>query len=162
MQIKEMLYVSADAFFDQLAKEVAYDVTVSTNRKMRPKQVVKGLTYTKRLKSKMGSKGDVKVTIMDFQRPTIYRAKFEGPTGTNYLTYEVELMDDEEKIGVTYTEDFQGKSQTKKWNYTFMMLFYNRRSKKKAKHLLRSMETYIQKEVQGKQVNEEMMIKEEQ
>ena len=155
MQIKEMLYVSADAFFDQLIKEIAYDVSASTQRKIKPKQVVKGLSYTKRLKSKIGGKGDVKVTIVDFERPYIYRAKFEGPTGVNYLSYEIELMDEKDQIGVTYTEDFQGQTSMKKWNYRLMMLFYNRRSKKKAKRLLRSIEAYIQQEEKNKELGQE-------
>lgn len=141
MEISEKLYVSADAFFDQLAQSVAYDISNTTGKKVRAKQISKGYSYSKKLKNKMGRKGDVKVTITDFEAPRIYAVEFESVQGTNFMSYQIEDLGD--CIGVTYSEDFTGKTSAKNLNYKLMSFFYNRGSKKKARRLLRAMEKFI-------------------
>lgn len=150
MEINEKLYVDADEFFNKMAESIAYDISESTGKKVRTKQITKGYSYTKKLKNKMGRKGEVKVTITDFESPRIYAAKFDSINGINYLSYEIEKFDD--AIGVTYREDFEGASISKKLNYKIMTFFYNRGSKKKARRLLRAMEQYI---IQSRETSEE-------
>lgn len=144
MEVNEKLYVRADEFFAKMAESIAYDISESTGKKVRAKNINKGYTYTKKLKNKMGRKGDVKVTITDFEAPRIYAAKFDSVNGVNYLSYEIEDLGD--SIGVTYSESFQGASMMKNLNYKLMSFFYNRGSKKKARRLLRAMEQYILQE----------------
>lgn len=141
MEVNEKLYVKADEFFAQMKESIAYDISNSTGKKVRAKQISKGYTYTKKLKNKMGRKGEVKVTITDFEEPRIYAAKFESIQGTNFLSYEIEDLGD--SIGVTYKEDFKGASTLKNVNYKVMSFFYKRGSKKKAERLLRAMEKFI-------------------
>lgn len=141
MEVNEKLYVKADDLFNQMAESIAYDISNSTGKKVRAKNIKKGYSYTKRMKNKLGKKGDVKVTITDFEAPKKYAAKFESANGTNYLSYEIEDLGD--SIGVTYREDFEGATRMKTWNNKFMSFFYNRGSKKKARRLLRAMEQYI-------------------
>lgn len=141
MEINEKLYVKAEDFFEQLADSIAYDITNSTGKKVRPKAITKGYSYTKKMKNKMGKNGEVKVTITDFEAPKIYAAKFESVQGINYLSYAIESFPD--SIGVTYSEGFEGKTTSKSLNYKLMSFFYNRKSKKKASKLLRAMEHYI-------------------
>lgn len=155
MQVQEMLYVSAEAFYDQLISEIVYDVNQSTGRKCKANKLQKGFSYTKKMKSKMGGKGDVKVTITALERPKIYAAKFESKTGTNFLTYEIEKLEDEKAIGVTYREEFEGVSKTKKWNYNMVMFFYNHKSTKKAKRLLRNIENYLKQKEQPQAIDEQ-------
>lgn len=144
MEVNEKLYVKADEFFAKMAESIAYDISESTGKKVRAKNITKGYTYTKKLKNKMGRKGDVKVTITDYEAPRIYAAKFDSSNGINYLSYEVEDLGD--CIGVTYSESFEGATKMKSLNYKFMSFFYNRGSKKKARRLLRAMEQYINNE----------------
>lgn len=148
MQINECLHVGADAFFDQITKEVIYDIHTSTNKTVREKQIKKGYSYMKKMKNKIGRSGEVKVTITDFERPHIYAAKFESATGTNFMSYEIEQLDDPATIGVTYTEDFEGMNTSKSLNHKVTMFFYRRKSEKNAKKRLRKMEAYLKQQVQ--------------
>lgn len=152
MEVNEKLYVRADEFFAKMADSVAYDISESTGKKVRAKNINKGYTYTKKLKNKLGRKGDVKVTITDFEAPRIYAAKFESTNGINYLSYEIEDLGD--SIGVTYSESFEGATKMKSLNYKFMSFFYNRGSKKKARRLLRAMEQYINNEKEDAKAQE--------
>lgn len=145
IKVQEKLYVNADDFFEKIAESVAYDITASTGKKVRPKQISKGYSYTKKMQNKMKRAGSVKVTITDFEAPVIYKATFDSTQGINTISYEIEQLD-EDHIGVTYTEDFQGASGAKSLNFKFMSFFYNRGAKKKATKLLRNMEAFIQNE----------------
>lgn len=145
MQVQEKLYVSADEFFQKLGDSVAYDITNSTGKKIRAKQITKGYSYTKTLKGKVSRKGSVKVTIAEFEAPVKYVAEFQSSQGVNYVSYVIEQLDDEH-IGVTYSEDFKGASAMKSANFKVMSFFYNRGAKKKATRLLRSIEAYIVEE----------------
>ena len=149
IKVEEKLYVNADVFFDKIAESIAYDITASTGKNVRPKQIHKGFSYTKDMKNKMKRAGRVKVTITDFEAPRIYKAKFESSQGINTISYEIEQLD-EDHIGVTYMEDFSGASGAKSVNFKIMSFFYNRGAKKKAVKLLRNMESYIQNEAKEK------------
>lgn len=150
MEISEKLYIKAEEFFDQIAESIAYDISNATGKKVRGKNITKGTSYTKKLKNKMGRKGEVKVTISEFERPRIYAARFESINGVNTLSYEIEDLGD--SIGVTYKEGFEGATKTKSLNNKFMTFFYKRGSAKKARKLMRAMEQYI---IQSKQAQEE-------
>lgn len=141
MEVNEKLYVKAEDLFDQMAGSVAYDISNSTGKKVRAKNIKKGYTYTKRLKNKLGRKGEVKVTITEFEAPKKYAAEFESVNGINTLSYEITDLGD--SIGVTYKEDFVGATKLKSLNNKMMTFFYNRGSKKKARRLLRAMEQYV-------------------
>ncbi|WP_416327333.1 DUF3284 domain-containing protein [[Eubacterium] hominis] len=150
MEVCEKLYVTAEEFWGTLETSLAYDITQATGKNVRPKQIKKGYSYTKTLKNKTGRKGSVKVTITDFDAPVKYTAKFESKNGVNYISYEIEQLD-EEHIGVTYSEGFEGASGAKSVNFKLMSFFYNRGAKKKATRLLRAIEKNItdqKKEIQ--------------
>lgn len=142
VEVNEKLYVSAEAFFTQLAESIAYDVYEATGKKIRPKQLHKGYSYHKKLKNKVGRKGDVKVVITEFSIPTAYCAEFHSYGGVNKLGYHIEKIDTD-YIGVTYTEDFIGNTKMANMNFRIMNAIYKKRAKKKAIRMLRAMETYI-------------------
>lgn len=150
IKVEEKLYVSAEDFFDKIGESIAYDITSSTGKKVRPKQISKGYSYTKNLKNKVKREGSVKVTITEYEPCTRYAAKFDSSQGVNTISYEIEKLDDAH-IGVTYTEDFIGASGAKSINFKIMSMFYNRSAKKKAVKLLRNMESFIQNEKKEKE-----------
>ena len=39
IKVEEKLYVNADVFFDKIAESIAYDITASTGKNIRPKQI---------------------------------------------------------------------------------------------------------------------------
>lgn len=159
MEVNEKLYVKAEDLFNQMAESIAYDISNSTGKKVRAKNIKKGYTYTKHMKNKLGKKGEVKVTITEFEAPKIYAAKFESINGTNYLSYEIEDLGD--SIGVTYREDFEGATSLKTWNNKLMSFFYNRGSKKKARRLLRAMEQYVKQQLEAQANQTEEKTEEE-
>lgn len=152
VEVNEKLYITAEDFFTQLTESIAYDITESTGKKVLAKQVHKGYSYHKQMKNKVGRKGDVKVVIKEFSYPTCYVAEFHSVQGVNIIKYEIEQMEDG-CIGVTYIEDFQGKSKAANWNFRFMSFLYNKRAKKRAVRMLRAMEEYIKEN--GNQVGTE-------
>lgn len=142
MEINEKLYISAEEFFDAIAESVAYDISESTGKKVRPKQIKKGFTYSKKLKTKIGKKGTTKITITQFEAPICYSAEFISSQGTNEMSYHIEPLEDG-SIGVHYEENFKGSSKLKELNFKLVSIFYNRSAKKRAKRLLRSIEQFV-------------------
>lgn len=145
VQVQELLYVEAADFFKHIAESVAYDISEATGKNVRVKQIHPGFTYKKTMKNKVGRKGDVEVDITEWNPPRIYKAEFKSYGGVNTLSYEIEELEDG-RIGVTYTEDFQGKNRTSNWNFKLMNLFYKGKAKKRAVRLLRAVEKYAQEE----------------
>lgn len=145
VEVQEKLYVSAEDFFNCVAESVAYDISDITGKKTRVKQLHKGLTYTKVMKNKVKRKGNVSITLTEWNPPYVYEAVFESVTGKNYLSYRVEDLEDG-YIGVTYKENFEGASSSKDLNFKFVNLFYKRKAKRRAVTMLRAIEKYVQEE----------------
>lgn len=144
VEVNELLHVSAEDFFAQIAKSVAYDAQESTGKKVRPSHLRKGFSYTKKMKNKTGKKGEVLVTITEYKVPVCYKAKFESFSGINTISYEIEALED--GIGVSYKEDFSSDSKATNLNGKLVGALYKNRAKKKAVKLLRSIENYIQEQ----------------
>lgn len=143
VEVNEKLYVTAEDFFTQLAESIAYDVSESTGKKIRPKQLHKGYSYHKTMKNKVGRKGSVKVVITEFDYPLSYSAEFHSVNGVNKMGYHIEKLEDG-FIGVSYMEDFEGKTKSQDLNFRFMNVFYKKRAQKRARKMLRAIEAYIQ------------------
>lgn len=157
VEVQEKLYVSAQDFFNCVAESVAYDISDITGKNTRIKQIHKGFTYTKTMKNKVKQKGDVKVTITEWNPPYEYNAVFASTGGENTLSYRIEDLEDG-YIGVTYKEDFMGASKAKEMNFKLVNVFYKKKAKKRAINLLRAIEKYVQEQKENKessQVEEE-------
>lgn len=152
VEVNERLYVSAEDFFTQIAESIAYDIKESTGKNIRTSQLHKGYSYTKTLKNKVGRQGNVKVTIAEFEYPKSYVAQFKSSTGVNMISYQIEVLD-EDSIGVSYKESFEGDTKTHDANFKLVSFFYNRKAKKRAKNMLRSLEKYIK--ANGNQIGTE-------
>lgn len=131
--------VSAEKFFEQIEKSISYDIEKSTGKKIIP---YRGFKYKKIMQNKLGRKGDVEILIKDFKSPTIYIAEFKSINGINEISYDVKELG-EDCIEVTYTESFNGNTKMLNVNFNFMNFFYKRRAKKRARKMLKSMESYI-------------------
>lgn len=152
--VQEKLYVSAEDFFNCVAESVAYDIADITGKRTRVSQIHKGFTYTKVMKNKVKRKGDVKVTITEWNPPKEYSAIFDSVTGQNTLSYKVEDLEDG-YIGVTYKEDFMGSTKGKDLNFKLVNLFYKKKATKRAVKLLRAIEKYVQEEKGRKEIEKE-------
>lgn len=154
VEVNEKLYVSAEDFFNSIAESVAYDISESTGKKIRPKQIKKSYQYTKVMKNKVKRKGNVAVTITEWNPPFAYSADFKSFTGTNKLSYHIENLEGD-YIGVTYMEDFVGASKTKDLNFKLVSVFYKKKAQKRAIRLLRAIEKYVQEENGKKGIEKE-------
>lgn len=128
--VKETLGVSADSFIQQILTSAIYDIKQAADKNLTEQQLHKGYQYTKKMRSKLGSSGDVKVKITELDAPRVYAAEFTCATGKNMISYVIESLE-QEKITVTYTEDFSGKSASHNLNYKVVGALYKRRAKKK-------------------------------
>lgn len=143
--VKETLGVSAEAFFQQILKSAAYDVELATNKKVTEQQLYKGYQYTKKMKAKMGNTGDVKVKITELDASRCYSAEFTSASGKNMISYSIEPLG-KEKIAVTYTEDFAGKSKSQNLNYKVIGALYKRGARKKTARKLHDIESYLKQQ----------------
>lgn len=142
IEVKERLKVNQNKFFNKISESVCYDIEKSTGKKISPGSLFKGYKYKKIMKNKMGRKGDVEIIITDFKYPVSYGAKFKSINGINKINYKIDKID-EDVIDVTYSEDFLGNSSSINANFKFVSFFYNRKAKKRAKKMLRAMESYL-------------------
>lgn len=98
MNLDIKLNVTAEELYDVLLESVAYEITQVTNKRMKPKQLKKGFSYSKQFKKNR----TIKVTILDLDYAQKYQIKCEGVNGTHYICYELEPLED--GVGVSYSE----------------------------------------------------------
>lgn len=143
MEINQKLQVSAPDFFEALAGSVAYDISQAVGKKVNPDQIYSGYRYTKKMKNKVKQEGDVQVKIKQFTAPVCYEAAFKSAQGTNFISYQIEDLQDG-TIRVRYSEGFEGESSVKSLNYKITSALYSHIAKKRMTKMLKSMEQYIQ------------------
>ncbi len=143
IEVKEKLYVDIQDFFHKIEESVIYDIEQSTGKKMIAKDIKKGFRYTKKMKNKLGRKGDVDIVISKFVSPISYAAEFKSAQGINKIEYLIEEVESK-CIDVTYREDFLGYTSSANWNFKLINFFYKRRATKRARRMLKAIEHYIQ------------------
>lgn len=145
VEVKEKLYIDAKRFFKSITESVAYDIRESTGKNMRSNQIHKGFSYKKVMRNKLKRKGDVRITILEYDPPHVYRAEFVSAMGVNTVSYEVEELEDG-RIGVIYKEAYHSDVKANNLNFKLVSFLYKRKAEKKAIRLLRAIETYAQEE----------------
>ncbi|MEG0314416.1 MAG: DUF3284 domain-containing protein [Erysipelotrichaceae bacterium] len=160
-EIKRKLDVKAEDFFEKLSDSLVFDITAATGKNVRVNQISEGYKYTKKLKTKTGKSGNVKVTITKFEAPKVYASTFTSAQGDNFISYEINKLSDEQ-IEVVYTEDYKGTSNAKDLNAKVMQFLYKRGNKKRINKLLTKMEAFILNEYEEKEMlAEEQNIKDQ-
>lgn len=142
IEITEKLKVTAQEFFSQVIVSVLYDIKSATGKELSEAQLRKGYTYTKKMKNKVGRRGDVTVKITELQAPLRYSAEFKSYAGINKISYQMEEQEDGH-IQVRYTEGYDGETKSQNLNYKLISVFYKRRAKKRTRQMLHAMEAYI-------------------
>ena len=80
--------------------------------------------------------------ICDFKVPNSYSAKFKSVNGINKISYKIHKVNENE-IDVTYKEEFEGNSKSVDMNFKFVGFFYKRSAKKRARKMLKSLESFL-------------------
>ncbi len=145
MKLDMHLKVDAQSFFDCLVDSIVYDINSESNKTVEAKDLKKGFTYKKKMKTKTKAIADVKVKFTQFQPPYHYSAEFKSNDGTTKVSYDIEDSDNG-GIDLHYSEDFESKSHFNSWNYKLVTFIYTHKAKKKMKQTFRRMESFILKE----------------
>ncbi|MDN6195546.1 MAG: DUF3284 domain-containing protein [Atopostipes suicloacalis] len=142
MEIEQELTVSSEEFFDFLYRSIKMDIKESTGKNLEVEEITEGMTYSKKIDTKIGRKGGATVTLSTIQPYEKYQASFASSQGENITSYEIEELADNEII-VIYREDFIGSSWLKNMNFKLMNLFYKKSAQKQARDRLKQIEKYI-------------------
>ena len=142
MEVNLLLNVTSEEFFDFLYESIINDIKESTNKTVTRKDIKGGYRYKKEMKNKMGRQGTATILIREFVPNKTYVAVFESNQGENIISYNVEELE-ENKIGVTYNEEYIASDKLKSWNFSLVNFFYKRKANKNAKNTLRRIESYI-------------------
>lgn len=153
MEVNRVLDVTMeemDAFISQM---VVKDIEEATSKTVDEKDIRPGYSYTKKLTGRNGVDGRVKTTIRELSSGK-YHVTFKSKQGINHLCYSYEPVDDE-KIDLTYSEDYDADSKSKKVNYSIMTFLYNHSSKKRINKVLSNIEYWIHEERNKKEIVED-------
>lgn len=151
MEVNLDLDVNKEEFFEFIYESIIKDIEESTGKKLSKEDIIQGYKYDKNLKNKLGRAGNVEVTILEFVPYKKYVAEFKSNQGKNIISYEINNLNNE-KINVTYFEDYIAPDKLKDWNFKLMNFFYKKKSMKRAESILKNIERYI------KNKKEEMYI----
>lgn len=142
MEVSVDLNVSKEDFFDFLYESVINDIKESTGKIISRDKVAKGYTYEKNVKNNKGKLINIKITIMDFTPCESYIARVRTEQGENRMSYLIDELG-EEKINVTYKEEYLAPSIFKEMKFKVLNFFHKKTLKEEAESNLIDIETYI-------------------
>jgi len=141
MKVVKEFPVSNQVFMKHIKESIQYDLDNNSATKMK---AIEGVEYLKEMSNRIGSKGKVRVKISTLNN-NHYEAEFFGNEGVTKISYEIEPTD-EERILVTYREEFMEKTKIKKMNYKLMYWLYKRKNMKRIHTFLDAIEQHLLKE----------------
>lgn len=103
MIVKKKLNVSADAYFDLLARYLLRDLRKSLGKKVKATEIKPGYTFQKKYKLVDESVFTSKQTIEEYDYGRAYRLTFTIPQGTQVVAHTIKTLD-ENKIEVTFED----------------------------------------------------------
>lgn len=142
MEITRTLDVSMEEMNAFIKDMVLQDIHTATGKKVKESEIGTGYKYRKKLRGRSGKEGNV-TTRIDELTSGCYRASFESAQGKNYLSYEYS-KDDDGKVKLCYTENFDAQSKSKELNFQLMSFLYKRSNKKRINLMLTHIESLIQ------------------
>lgn len=151
MEIKEIVYVSPEEFFNTLAVSVQYEINEYGKKKVDIKNIKPGIKYIRELKDKKGKvTGSTNVEIMKWEAPRLYEVEFRTTQGTTTLGYELTEID-KETTEVRYYESFTSPSFFNRLNYNVVGFFFTGKGKNRIKAVIRGIEQFVldEKEKEG-------------
>ena len=141
MEVNRVLDVTMSEMDAFVSKSVLQDIEEATSKTVDVKNIRPGYSYSKKLTGRNGVDGRVKATIRELTSGK-YHITFKSNQGVNHLSYMYEPTDDG-KISLTYMEDYEAPSTSKKLNYGLMSFLYNHSSKKRINKILSNIERWI-------------------
>ena len=142
MQIQHQFPCSAVQFFNFMARRIAQDVQIETDKKLTIAQIHKGLKYDKKIvvSDKKQRIGKAELTIFD--KPAHVQLRVDMFDGTQIIDTQCQPLD-EHGCKVVYSEDFRPANMEKKlavWSLSWMG---RRKNEKKLQRLMEQWEKEI-------------------
>ena len=153
MEVNRVLDVTMEEMDTFISQMVVKDIEDATSKTVNEKDIHPGYSYTKKLTGRNGVDGRVKTTIRELSSGK-YHVTFKSKQGVNHLSYMYEPADDE-KINLTYSEEYDADSKSKKINYSIMTFLYDRSNKKRINKVLSNIEYWIHEERNKKDIEED-------
>ncbi len=142
MQVTQTLNVDAQSLFDLIVESAANDAAAAKGKRRVPTSKIKlGYTY-QRTYVKGSNSVTTTVKVIGFEAPRLYAVEISSSQGSTSLSYELE-PEGEEKVKVTYTEDFEGASAGTTVTTKLRGRVNAHRAKKQIKERLHQMEGHI-------------------
>lgn len=138
MQLVKTLEVTADEVFDAIAESVIGDVEQATGKRISEKKI-NGFKYTKLVGSDKRGQVKVRVKVLTFKRPELYRARFAYDDATDELSYLVEPAEDG-TVRLTYTEEIKPTRPMNGLRAKFNLAVYEQRVRRRAHQAIRQLE----------------------
>lgn len=143
MKVQVKLNVSAEEFFASITRSVLYDAEQARGKKVPAKKLKAGFTYQKMLNAKIGGAQHVMTKITEYEPPFRYAASVASSKGENTVRYELDPVEGERAVNITYEEGYAGDKTLNDLNGKLVGFFYGPFAKRKIKRRLHDMETYI-------------------
>ncbi len=143
MKVQVKMAISAEDLFDSITESVLYDAEQAKGKKIPAKKLKAGFSYQKMLDAKVGGAQHVTTKITDFEPPYLYAASITSSRGVNTVRYEIEPIEGQDAINVTYEEGYVGDKALNDLNGKLVGALYSPFAKRKIKNRLRDMEMYI-------------------
>lgn len=140
MVITKELNVNIDEFFDFLEKSVKFDIKNATEKDVLT--IEQGYSYEKTLKNALNQKGKVITTIEKYKRNKCYQSKVTSNQGFNYITFDVDEIDNE-NIQVKYSEKFISDKKLNNMNYKIVIKMYEKRVLRRMNLIVENIEKSI-------------------
>lgn len=146
MKIIEQLQVSDEAFFTEITRSIIADIQKMTNKHVHASQLKTGLTYRKTLPNRSHMNNEVTVRILNCIPNQLYQSSFCSSIDRTIVTYRIQKID-EQKIDVTYEEEYKLIKGSHKRRLQFIQKSYQKKKSEKAgRQLLKHIESYIKKQ----------------
>ncbi|WP_251157782.1 DUF3284 domain-containing protein [Caniella muris] len=133
MRVERRLDAAPERVFDLIERSVAADMEQS-GRKVGPKGIRRGTSYTKAMRTKLGAARTVTVRVEAFEAPRLYEASFTSSDGVNTVRYEVGPADGGSTL--SYEESFVAPTTLGSLNGRIMQRLYARRAKRRMEAML--------------------------
>lgn len=146
MQIVKTLKVTPDEIFDAIEASVLDDYERACGKSISAKKI-KGLKYSKVMGEGSRKQTKMRVKVMNYRRPEVYRARFSYDDAIDEVSYEVEP--NEEGLAIlTYTEEMRTTRPVTGLRGKLNLAIYEQRVRSRANRTIRALERAVE---QGRQ-----------
>ncbi|MGG7059023.1 DUF3284 domain-containing protein [Clostridium tertium] len=124
MKLTRILKITEKEFYDFLETDLLSNIRQCTGKELSVKDIKKGLKYSKHEEDALTR---IDVSILDYERGSIYKSITKSLADTITISFETEVVDDGLKIIFNqHLENFESKKQNKVLRMFSEAVYYGR------------------------------------